>query len=180
MLVLGLAHPAALPLCAPPAATSAAQRRTCPTLKPCTVAAAPCAPGPRRRLVSTPWQIVRWLAPVNLQDNLADIESAFLNIARPIANFVQDTAYKAFSIFDSSVRTARSRGARARAACSGRGRAGGRANDMVAKHAPTTGWEGQRGPRGAGEYPGIGQGVGAMGQRRARQVLRRLAVLPGR
>lgn len=52
---------------------------------------------------TVPWLIVKWLAPANLQDNLWDIESAFLNIATPIINLVQDTAYKAFSIFDSTV-----------------------------------------------------------------------------
>ncbi|GFR46515.1 hypothetical protein Agub_g8101 [Astrephomene gubernaculifera] len=53
-------------------------------------------------LVSTPWLLVRMLAPYNFQDNLADIERAFLNFATPLVNFVQDTTYKAFSIADST------------------------------------------------------------------------------
>ncbi|KAG2452689.1 hypothetical protein HYH02_002921 [Chlamydomonas schloesseri] len=52
---------------------------------------------------STPWLALRAIAPYNFQDNLSDIESAWLGFITPITNFVQDTSYKAFSIADSTI-----------------------------------------------------------------------------
>ncbi|GLC39343.1 hypothetical protein PLESTB_000895200 [Pleodorina starrii] len=54
-------------------------------------------------LASTPWLLIRSVAPSNLQDNLTDIEHGFFNFITPIVNFVQDTTYKAFSIADATV-----------------------------------------------------------------------------
>ncbi|EFJ45523.1 hypothetical protein VOLCADRAFT_94281 [Volvox carteri f. nagariensis] len=51
-------------------------------------------------LASTPWLLIRSLAPQNLQDNLADMERGFFNFVTPLVNFVQDTTFKAFHIAD--------------------------------------------------------------------------------
>ncbi|KAG2492119.1 hypothetical protein HYH03_009610 [Edaphochlamys debaryana] len=53
-------------------------------------------------LVSTPWLVIRSIAPYNFQDNLSSIESGFLDFVTPIITFVQDTSYKAFSVADST------------------------------------------------------------------------------
>lgn len=54
-------------------------------------------------LASTPWLVLRSIAPYNFQDNLHDVERAFLSFVTPIVNFVQDTSYRVFAITDSFV-----------------------------------------------------------------------------
>ncbi|KAG2492114.1 hypothetical protein HYH03_009605 [Edaphochlamys debaryana] len=54
-------------------------------------------------LVSTPWLALRMIAPHNLQDNLQSVENTWFDFVTPIMNFVQDTSYKAFNIFDSMI-----------------------------------------------------------------------------
>ncbi|GIL84564.1 hypothetical protein Vretifemale_13126 [Volvox reticuliferus] len=49
-----------------------------------------------------PWLIIRMLAPTfNLQDKVNELEDNFLQVARPIVNAIQDTAYSIFKNFDS-------------------------------------------------------------------------------
>ncbi|KXZ49869.1 hypothetical protein GPECTOR_19g320 [Gonium pectorale] len=52
--------------------------------------------------ISTPWLLIRSLAPYNFQDNLASVEKTFFDFVTPIVNFVQDTAFKFFAIADNT------------------------------------------------------------------------------
>ncbi|EFJ50773.1 hypothetical protein VOLCADRAFT_88631 [Volvox carteri f. nagariensis] len=54
-------------------------------------------------LASTPWLVVRSVAPANFKDNLDDLERSFFNVATPIVTFVQDTTNKIFATLDSTV-----------------------------------------------------------------------------
>ncbi|PNH04947.1 hypothetical protein TSOC_008841 [Tetrabaena socialis] len=53
-------------------------------------------------LASTPWLLIRYVAPANFQDNLTDIERGFFNIVTPVVTFVQDTTFKGFAVADSA------------------------------------------------------------------------------
>lgn len=52
-------------------------------------------------LASTPWLLIRQVAPYNFQDTLHDAEHGWLGFITPLVNFSQDIAYKVFAIADS-------------------------------------------------------------------------------